>query len=167
MNTRCERRAEVPRPHSIHPSIQGLKAVMRTTIRALAIAGASTVAILAALHASALAEETGMHNAMPGMSTGQIPGMPAQPSGDGGPSSQAFAAANARMHAAMAIPYTGNADADFVRGMIPHHQGAIDMAKVVLQYGKDDQTKKWASDVIRDQQREISEMQEWLKKNAR
>ena len=58
-------------------------------------------------------------------------------------------------------------DVAFVRGMIPHHQGAIDMAKVVLQYGKDPQTKKWANDVIREQQREIGEMEEWLKKNAR
>ena len=52
-------------------------------------------------------------------------------------------------------------------GMIAHHQRAIDMAKVVSQYGKDDQTKKWANDVIREQQREINEMQEWLKQNAR
>jgi uncharacterized protein (DUF305 family) len=39
------------------------------------------------------------------------------------------------------------------------------MSKIVLQYGKDDQTKKWASDVIREQQREINEMQDWLKKH--
>ena len=41
------------------------------------------------------------------------------------------------------------------------------MARVVLQYGKDPQVKKWANDVIREQQREIGEMEEWLKKNAR
>jgi uncharacterized protein (DUF305 family) len=57
-------------------------------------------------------------------------------------------------------------DVAFVRGMIAHHQGAIEMAKVRLQYGKDEQTKKWADDVIREQQREIAEMQDWLKKNA-
>jgi len=57
-------------------------------------------------------------------------------------------------------------DAAFVKGMIPHHQGAIDMAKVVLQYGKDEQAKKWANDVIREQQREIAEMQTWLKKRS-
>ena len=49
--------------------------------------------------------------------------------------------------------------------MIPHHQGAIDMAKVVLQYGKNEQTRKWANDIIREQAREINEMQEWLKAN--
>lgn len=59
-----------------------------------------------------------------------------------------------------------NPDVAFVKGMIPHHQGAIDMAKVVLQYGKDEQTKKWANDVIREQEREIKEMQDWLKKNG-
>jgi uncharacterized protein (DUF305 family) len=45
------------------------------------------------------------------------------------------------MHRDMAISFTGNADIDFVRGMIPHHQGATDMARVVLQFGKDEQTK--------------------------
>ena len=63
---------------------------------------------------------------------------------------QGFTAANTRMHADMAVDYTGDADVDFMRGMIPHHQGAIDMAKVVLQHGKDEQTKKLAADIIRE-----------------
>jgi uncharacterized protein (DUF305 family) len=58
-------------------------------------------------------------------------------------------------------------DVAFVKGMIPHHQGAIEMAKVVVRYGKDEQAKKWANDVIREQQREIDEMQAWLKKNGK
>ncbi len=60
-----------------------------------------------------------------------------------------------------------NPDEAFVRGMIPHHQGAIDMARTVLQYGKDEQVRKLANDVIRDQQREIGEMEAWLKKNSK
>jgi uncharacterized protein (DUF305 family) len=79
---------------------------------------------------------------------------------------KAYRAANDKMHRAMDIPFSGDADADFVRGMIPHHQGAIDMAKVALQHGKDEQINKWAADIIREQEREISEMRAWLKKRG-
>jgi uncharacterized protein (DUF305 family) len=80
---------------------------------------------------------------------------------------KAYMDAMEKMHAPM---MEGMKDSDpdvaFVKGMIPHHQGAIDMAKIVLQYGKDPQTKKWARDVIREQEREIKEMQGWLKKRG-
>lgn len=56
-------------------------------------------------------------------------------------------------------------DVAFVRAMIPHHQGAIDMAKAVLQLGKDEQVKTWANQIIKAQETEISEMQEWLKQH--
>lgn len=82
------------------------------------------------------------------------------------PSSQAFAEANARMHKDMAVPLTGNADVDFVRGMIPHHQGAIDMAKIVLEHGKDPGIRKLAEEVIKAQEGEIAMMKEWLAKNG-
>jgi uncharacterized protein (DUF305 family) len=71
------------------------------------------------------------------------------------------------MHAAMTITYTGNADVDFARGMIPHHKGAVEMAKVVLQYGKDPQLRKLARDIIKAQDTEIAFMQRWLKKNVK
>ncbi|MCZ8316463.1 DUF305 domain-containing protein [Phreatobacter sp.] len=78
-----------------------------------------------------------------------------------------YRAANARMHRDMDIAFTGDADVDFVRGMIPHHQGAIDMAKVVLAHGTDPQVRKWAEDVIREQEREIGEMRGWLARRGR
>lgn len=85
---------------------------------------------------------------------------------DDNPSSKAFAEANAKMHKDMAVPLTGNADVDFVRGMIPHHQGAIDMAKIVLEHGKDPEIRKLAEDVINAQEGEIAMMKEWLAKNG-
>lgn len=90
-----------------------------------------------------------------------------QPMGDTGPSSKAFAEANDRMHKGMALEFTGNADVDFVRGMIAHHQGAIDMAKVELEYGKDPAMRKLAEEVIRAQEGEIKLMQDWLAANAK
>jgi hypothetical protein len=91
----------------------------------------------------------------------------AQPKGDTSPSSLAFNGINAKMHEAMNISYTGNADVDFVRGMIPHHQGAVDMAKTVLAFGKNPEIRKLAEDIIRAQETEIAMMKAWLEKNPR
>jgi uncharacterized protein (DUF305 family) len=66
-----------------------------------------------------------------------------------------------------AVKASGNPDVDFVRMMIPHHQGAIDMAEVELKYGKDESRKKLAREIIEAQTREIAEMKEWLKKNGK
>jgi uncharacterized protein (DUF305 family) len=62
--------------------------------------------------------------------------------------------------------YTGEPDHDFVTMMIPHHQGAIDMAKAVLLYGKDPQLRRLAQEIITDQQSEIELMQLWLKQHG-
>ena len=79
---------------------------------------------------------------------------------------QGFEAANAAMHQAMAITYSGNADIDFARGMIAHHQGAVAMAKVVLQHGKDAEIRKLAEAIIASQEKEIAWMEGWLKKQG-
>ncbi|WP_246752959.1 DUF305 domain-containing protein [Sinorhizobium sp. BG8] len=89
-----------------------------------------------------------------------------QAEGARSPSTEAFIAANTRMHQGMDIDFSGNADVDFVRGMIAHHQGAIDMAKVELQYGKDAALRKLAEEIIKAQEGEISMMKDWLKKNG-
>ena len=82
-------------------------------------------------------------------------------------STKAYRDANAKMHKDMDIPYSGDADADFVRGMIPHHQGAIDMARIVLTHGKDPEIRKLAENVVRDQEKEVAMMKDWLKKNGK
>jgi uncharacterized protein (DUF305 family) len=54
-------------------------------------------------------------------------------------------------------------DTAFVLGMIPHHQGAIDMADIVLKFGRDAHNQHLAREIIAAQKREIAEMREWLK----
>jgi uncharacterized protein (DUF305 family) len=82
------------------------------------------------------------------------------------PSTAAFMAANDVMHRDMAIAYTGDADIDFARAMIAHHQGAIDMAKVELAHGDDLAMRKLAEDVIAAQEKEIAFMRDWLAEHA-
>lgn len=78
----------------------------------------------------------------------------------------AYQAANAAMHEGMAIPFTGDADVDFIAGMIPHHQGAVEMAKIVMEHGKDPEVRALAEKVIAAQEAEISWMQAWLAQHS-
>lgn len=87
-------------------------------------------------------------------------------SGMESPATIAFMEANAKMHGSMGIEYTGNPDVDFVKGMIPHHQGAVDMARIVLEHGTDPEVRAFAQGVIDAQEAEIAWMTDWLAKNA-
>lgn len=87
-------------------------------------------------------------------------------SGSETPATMAYMEANLRMHETMTIEFSGNADADFVRGMVPHHQGAVDMARIVLQYGTDPEVRKFAEAVIAAQEAEIIWMNDWLAKHG-
>lgn len=89
-------------------------------------------------------------------------GAPVAPAAETDPDAVGFRAmmnnATGRMHEGMHVPFTGDADRDFARMMIPHHQGAIDMALVELRYGKDPRLKRLAQEIIVSQQQEIAVM---------
>lgn len=84
-------------------------------------------------------------------------------SASGGSARGAYEASMAKMHGPMQVGIQHpDPDVAFVLGMIPHHQGAIDMAQIQLQYGKDPANRKLAREIIAAQQHEIEEMKSWL-----
>jgi uncharacterized protein (DUF305 family) len=75
------------------------------------------------------------------------------------PEEQPFLSENAaamnKMMADMTVKPTGDVDRDFVAMMVPHHQGAVDMAKAELKYGHNEQLRRLAQEIVANQQREI------------
>jgi uncharacterized protein (DUF305 family) len=113
--------------------------------------------------------QQGGHAAMAGtMDHAEIQKMVADmmPKPDDPASTKGFKEADMRMMQNMHAPFTGDPDVDFRTAMIPHHKGAVDMAKVALKHAKNPETKKMAQKIIDDQEREIREMQAWLKKHG-
>lgn len=126
-----------------------------TVFRAASVLACVTLAI-AALPANA-------------QQSASMPGMNMSSSADtaSAPSTAAFKEADERMMKGMSSPpYTGDADKDFVSHMIPHHQGATEMAEVELKYGKDPELKRLATNIINAQHDEIGFMQRWQAKHG-
>lgn len=137
---------------------------------AVLLAAAATGASLPAF-AQASAPMQGAHDHR-GMTMPR--GGPAQPGGAAVPSGQVMSANHREMMAAMEkmnqemmapSAMTGDADRDFVAMMTPHHQGAIDMARIYLRDGKDPAIRRMAQKIIADQEREIREFRAWQAKH--
>jgi uncharacterized protein (DUF305 family) len=111
--------------------------------RGASLVGGALLAVLAALPAPA--QQTHGHGG-----------------GIAGPHALAMQSAMERMQQGMGTPMSGDPDVDFATMMIPHHRGAIDMARAQLESGKDPELRRLAEKIIADQEREIAELKDWL-----
>jgi len=117
--------------------------------------------LLAATAAAMLA--TTLVESLPAQSAQAKHKMEAAPTQADDPASAGYQAALNKMRGELvAMHYTGNADVDFVHVAVPNNRAAIDMAMVLLDYGKDPQLRKMAQNIITTQTKEIDEMENWL-----
>ena len=128
------------------------------------------LAALVLLAGTAIAQGSGLPEACLGMDGMHDMGGDTPMQMEAAPMDEAHRAMMAGMEAMNSDMDAGMKAADidvaFICGMIPHHQGAIDMAKAELQYGDDPWAKEMAQKVIDAQEAEIAQMKEWLAKGA-
>lgn len=135
-------------------------------MRCIAIVFAVTASIYLAASGPTLAQAPMSMPGHAGMQQGVAPtGLPGATPGMAA-NQQEMMAAMERMNRDMtAAPMTGDPDRNLVVMMMPHHQGAIDMARIYLRDGKDPAIRRMAQKIIADQEREIREFQAWLVKH--
>jgi uncharacterized protein (DUF305 family) len=117
---------------------------------------------------SAHAQDSGLPPICKSEHSGHGAAAPMQmPMGEMDEAHRALMAGMGKMHAEMAEGMkAADIDVAFICGMLPHHQGAIDMARAELEYGDDPWAKELAQKVIDAQEAEIAQMREWLAKQA-
>lgn len=125
-----------------------------TTVQALALGAALLIGVWA-VQGQAQDKPMGGHD-MSTMGEGEMM-----------PSTAGFMKANEIMMEDMQVEYTGDTDVDFARGMIPHHKGAIAMAQVMIDNGKDPELLAMAEEIISAQEAEIATLEAWLAANAK
>ena len=102
---------------------------------------------------------------MPGMQQGAMPGMQQGAMPASANHMEMMQKMEAMNKAMMGTPMTGNPDQDLVNMMMPHHQGAIDMARIYLRDGKDPEIRRMAQKIIKDQEKEITQFKAWQAKH--
>lgn len=156
----CNSRLTAAKPAGRETSTKNLEDTpMRYVLFTLLLAGAALM-----WAGGAIAADSGhmsghmMDKSMPGMSGNH---------GESEMNLEYMRAMNA-MHKPMMDGVTDpDPDTAFVRGMLPHHKGAVDMAEIQLKYGKDPELRKLAQDIIDAQEKEMTFMKDWLKKHGK